>query len=173
MSYYSGFWTNYGKGPVTGLTLTVSARNGGLLISFLTMFVRVAGSCAWNIIRFILHQSRSTSEPRDGLYHQQQASLKNASSQSQTLLKFLTLSWSWRSIADKTARRSLPILLLVAFHLAMFTVAGLFTSRVAYSSSEALLRGGICGYFNVSATDLGDNSSAIEDARVASIRYNY
>jgi hypothetical protein len=173
MAYYSGFWINYGKGAITGLTLTVSVRAGGVLISFLTMFVRLAGSHLWSIIRFILHQIRCTSEHRDGLYHQQQATLKNVASQSQTLFRMATLSWFWRSNADRPVRRSLPILVLVAFHLAAFTIAGLFTSRVAFASSEALLRGGICGYFSLSDSELGGNASAILDGQVAYSRYNY
>src|SRR6266498_3374339 len=94
--FYTGFWINYGKGPVTGLTLTLSTRNGGLLISFLTIFVRLVGIHLWSIIRFIIHQFRSTGEPRDGLYHQKQVTLRNTTSQTEILWKLSALTWSWK-----------------------------------------------------------------------------
>ena len=145
--YNTGWWINRGIGPVMGLTLTISTRDGGLLISFLTMFVRLVGDHMWGICRFVLHQSRSTRDPKDGLHHQHQATLRNASQQSQTLWKLLTLAWFWRSHANKPLRRSFPMIGLVIVHITAFTIAGLFTSRLISSSNEVLAPFRACGYW--------------------------
>src|SRR5277367_5014512 len=94
--FYSGVWTNWGKGRVLGLTLTVSNRDGGVLISFLTMFVRLIGNHCWGILSFALHQWRSSTKPQDGLFHQQQVTLRNATSQSQALWKMAMLTGFWK-----------------------------------------------------------------------------
>jgi hypothetical protein len=41
---YTGFWTNYAKGEVTGPTLTLSNRNGAILIAALAIFIQVSAS---------------------------------------------------------------------------------------------------------------------------------
>lgn len=158
-TYYTGFWINRAEGPILGLTLTLSVRNGGLLISFLTMFTRLAGNHMWGIIRFLLHQFRATPEPRDGLYHQQQTVLRNATSQSQTLERMAILALAWRSNADRTKWRSLPLMALIAMHLAAFILAGLFTSRVASSSKDALFKPNTCGYWPEPEVNTRDNGS--------------
>jgi hypothetical protein len=162
-TYYTGFWINWAKGPILGLTLTISARNGGLLISFLTMFARLAGNHMWGIIRFILHQIRATPEPQDGLYHQQQSVLRNATSQGQALWKMSLLAWAWRSNADRTKTRSFPIMALIVLHLSAFILAGLFTSRVASSSNDALYSPNTCGYWSASEVYTVSNSTAKMD----------
>lgn len=49
--------------------------------------------------------------------------------------------------AKATWRTSLPLLLVSAIHVGLFTVAGLFSSRVTTTSAsgQALMTGGICG----------------------------
>lgn len=40
---YTGVWINWSKGPVLGSTLTMSVRNGGIMIAVLALFVQLAG----------------------------------------------------------------------------------------------------------------------------------
>lgn len=143
--FYSGVWTNWGKGRVLGLTLTVSDRDGGILISFLTMFVRLIGNHCWGILSFALHQWRSSTKPQDGLFHQQQVTLRNAKSQSQALWKMAMLTGFWKANTPRPLRRSIPMISLIMFHLVAFTIAGLFTSRFISSSNETLVPKGVCG----------------------------
>lgn len=164
--YYSGWWINWGKGLVLGLTLTISTRDGGILISFLTMLVRLVGNHMWSIFRFMLHQCRTSRDPKDGLYHQQQATLRNATSQSQTLWKLATLAWFWRSNTTQPLRRSIPMIGLVVFHLVAFLIAGLFTSRFISSSNECLVPKGTCGYWRSDiAASYADYNAATQNAK--------
>lgn len=163
--FYSGFWMNHGRtSSILGLTLTLSTRNGSIFISFLTMFIRIVESHLWDVIRFLLHQSRVTQKPEDALYHQQQAVLRNSTSEPQSILRMIMLMWSWRSSAERAYTRSLPLIALISFHFAAFTAAGLFASRVVLSSSEVLIRDGhdgtVCGTWNYQLQGNGENLSA-------------
>ena len=137
---YFGFWTNFNRGTVLGSTLTLTSRDGVLFIAFLALFVRLAGSRLWNIFRYIAHQLRSKSGPQDGLYHQQQALLRNQSSNTDILWGLTQLGWAWKSKARGGIFRQLPLALLALIHIITLTLAGLFSSRVATAStSETLL----------------------------------
>ena len=60
---YHGPWINFSKGTILGATLTISARDGAILVAFLALFVRFVGGHFWSILCFVLHQSRSSKEP--------------------------------------------------------------------------------------------------------------
>jgi len=58
---FEGVWTNWKKGPVFGLTLTLSPDNVALLLPAITLLISMAGSQLWQLFRFNLHQVRATS----------------------------------------------------------------------------------------------------------------
>jgi hypothetical protein len=109
------------------------------------------------------------------LYHQQQATLRNSSQQGQALWKLATLAWFWRSNTNQPLRRSIPMMALIAFHVAAFTFAGLFTSRIIASSDEALYPPGTCGYWKSdNASTYDEYNAATQNARgVMQRSYSY
>ena len=168
--YQTGGWINWSKGPILGPTVTLSARDGKFLIAFLALFVRSAGSSVWNILRFIIHQRRSRNQLQDGLYHQQQATLRNNTSHTGTLWQLMKLSWFWRSNAEHSLWRSIPIMMLAILQIALFTVAGIFSSRVATTNDVVLIQSPACGYFSFPNTPLGDyNESSYDGANAYEI----
>lgn len=73
---YHGAWINWSRGLVTGATITLGEREGGLLTAFIATFVTIVGAELWKISCYVFHQIRSKQEPQDGLYHQQQVILR-------------------------------------------------------------------------------------------------
>jgi hypothetical protein len=161
---YLGFWTNWQNGRVFGATLTLTQQNGALLIAFLALFVRLSGSHLWNVIRFASHQFRSKASAQDGLYHQQQAVLRNTSSDTDALWQLVLLSWAWRSKANRWIVRQTPLILLALFHIAALALAGLFSSRAATTpSTDVLLNAGNqCGY-----VQFPDSNQGLDDDGLA------
>ena len=93
---YTGIWTDWTRGRVQGLTLTVPSSHGTILIAFLAIFVKVAGGHFWDIFCYVLFHTRSTTDARDALYHQQQALLRNNLSDNRAIWQFSALAWGWR-----------------------------------------------------------------------------
>jgi hypothetical protein len=89
---YLGMWTNWSRGRVLGATLTLSREDGNYLLSFTAFFIGFVSTRFWRIMCFILHNLFSTSTPRDALYHQQQAILRNSYSADSGLLVFVQLA---------------------------------------------------------------------------------
>lgn len=143
---YTGVWLNWAKGPILGATLTTSHSNGLYLVSFLTMFVRMAGGHLWSIICFALHQLRSSREPQDGLYHQQQMLLRNSTSDTATLWELVKQTWFWRSKAKRGIWRTIPLIAIGLMHLVLFAAAAIFVSRISNTSDEVLIMSPHCGY---------------------------
>ena len=142
-----GCWTDWSHGSIAGATLTLTKRHGGLLIAFIALFVTFTGSRFWTIGSFIAHMILSREAPQDGIYHQRQAVLRNASSSSSGLWKLLRISWAWRRHRNASLfRRIFPSLLLSFVTLSAFAVAGIFSSRVATSTGgEVLISNLNCG----------------------------
>lgn len=40
---HTGVWINWSKGSIPGATLTLTTRNGGIMIAVLALFVQLAG----------------------------------------------------------------------------------------------------------------------------------
>ncbi|KEF51723.1 uncharacterized protein A1O9_12358 [Exophiala aquamarina CBS 119918] len=162
--FHNGFWTNWEDGKIGGATLTLPAYAGLILVSFLTLFVQYSGSCFWRVVSFILHQTRSVAASKDGLFHQQQAILRNSVTATNAFWTIASSASAWTSKGkgkgkenrkgvgeakpQAPLRTSLPLLLVSAIHISLFTVAGLFSSRVTTTSAsgQALMTGDICGF---------------------------
>jgi hypothetical protein len=143
---YTGFWVNWSKGPILGTTLTTTSQHGFLLVSFLALFVRMVGGHFWSVLCFVMHQIKSDSGPQDGLHHQHQLLLRNSQSHTSTLWDLTKVAFFWRSNARRSIWRTLPLIAIAFLQLAIFTAAGLFSSHVASSSDEVLVRSPYCGY---------------------------
>lgn len=143
-----GFWTNWSLGKVQGATLTLTNRDGGLLIAFVAIFIGGAGKSFWRIACFILHRMLSSSQPEDGVYHQTQAILRNSENAQDAALQLGQVIWAWRVPAR--FRNPFPRLFaIIALALSIsvsFGLAGVFSSHITTdTSSSVLLTGANCG----------------------------
>lgn len=145
---YLGFWTNWSYGSVRGATLTLTQRDGGLLLAFLALFVTVAGTCFWRIVCFILHYKLSSDTSKDGIYHQRQAILRNAANTTSGLWSLLQMNWVWRKHTQaKPYRRILPLIMFSVIIISGFIVASILSSKISTSmENEVLLLGSNCGF---------------------------
>ena len=158
---YTGIWINRSHGVVAGSTLTLNERDGGLLTAFLAMFVSAAGAATWKIMSYALHQARAKQEYQDGLHHQQQAILRNSDSPVGASWQLMQLTWFWRSNATRYLMRTVPLAGLALLNLALFGVAGVFSSQVTKApGNETLVRSPNCGF--VSLEDSGSVKAQVD-----------
>ncbi|KAI1112279.1 hypothetical protein F5Y14DRAFT_463742 [Nemania sp. NC0429] len=148
-----GLWTDWSYGKILGSTLTLSRDNANLLIGAVTFFITIVAVYIWKIISFSLHAYYSDPGPRDGLYHQRQAIIRNSSSAAGTVLSLVNIIWAWRKVT-KSWLRLLPLLLLTILTALGLALASIFASRVA-TGSEVLPTGSGCGMV---VPDLSDPS---------------
>lgn len=143
-----GFWTNRAKGAILGSTLTLSSRNGNILIAILALFVSLSGGQSWSILSFLAHQVCTTRASKDGLWHQQQAVLRNNRSDVRSVWQLMRISWVWRQESVRSIRRSLGLISLALFHLVLFFATGAFIPYIVAVDNQVLLeRSPYCGPF--------------------------
>ncbi|KUJ17991.1 uncharacterized protein LY89DRAFT_668190 [Mollisia scopiformis] len=153
-----GVWTNWSGGRVGGSTITLTKGAGNVLIAALAIFIQLTGARSWSIISFIAHQIRASRQAKDGLYHQQQAILRNNNSDLSTIWQFTRIGWAWRRQL-KTFRKSAILLLTANIHLIAFLAAGLLASHFTKASSEVLLaRSSSCGPWPINATGVNETT---------------
>ena len=155
------------KHQFSQLTLTISPSHGPYLISFLALFVGIVGNHLWGIICFILHQSLSTSDDRDGLHHQFQVLLRNSSNGASFLWMMAKLAITWRRRARHVKRTWLLSVPATAY-VAVIALAAVFSSVVTLAGDEVLARGSACGWMGLEDTSLSNltTSEASDDAIV-------
>ena len=150
---FQGLWTNWSKGPVLGRKLTLSPQNAAVLVAILALFVQMTGSQLWTVIQFTFHQLRATDVPMDALYHQQQAVLRNNTSDLNTLRQLFRLTWAWRGKSKRTVWRSFHLMLWAIVHFVLFGLAGVFSSILVSAGDGTLSRSPYCGVFKQSYFD--------------------
>jgi hypothetical protein len=191
-AFYVGAWTNWselssirdqqvsnkvlGKGYVMSATLTLPSQYGSVLIAFLALFVSWTGSQLWNIICYGVHQFRSNPGERDGIHHQIQAILRTGLADLAMLWRLMQMSWFWRKRTTNIWTRTSPLMLSCAMHFAIIAIAGLFSSRIADSSDQVLIKpNGTCGWpdarflFNRTSMETDDDINSL-DSLTLSIR---
>jgi hypothetical protein len=143
--------TFLGKGPIAGATLTVTSRNGVLLLAFLTLFVTWTGGQLWALICYGIHQWRATPDPRNALHHQQQVLLRLGLSDVGFLWRLLRTTWTWkRNKSPMIFWQQAPLIAFAIVHCAVFALASVFISQVAESNAEVVLTSPVCGWSNIS-----------------------
>lgn len=162
---YVGVWTNWSLGGrVTGLTVTLSHRDGAFLTAFLALFVTFAGSKLWRITCFTLHQFLLSEKRQDGLYHQRQAILRNTVDEKTGLISFLRLVWAWRHKASRPFYRLLPVIALSFLTTAAFALASIFSSKINSSmSNEVLISSPNCGVYGLNSSTVVNTTARQED----------
>lgn len=146
---YLGLWVNRSLGGnIKGSTITLTHRNGALLTAFLAVFIAFAGSRLWRIACFISHQLLQSDPdiPQDGLYHQRQAILRNATDEKTGFLNLLCLLLAWRQRTQRPLCQMLPIIGLSLLISIALTLASIFSSRISSSvGNEVLISSPNCG----------------------------
>ena len=148
---YTGVWINWSRGAILGSTLTLSEGNGGLLTSFLGIFVSATGGAFWRIMSYIIHQSRAKLDQQDGLHHQGQVVLRNASTPGSAAWQLIQLVFHWWDCAKRPALRFLPLAMLALTNLVLFSLAGVFSAQVTKAAgNETLIKSPNCGAWGIS-----------------------
>lgn len=155
---YLGFWINWSYGRVRGATLTLGAREGGLFAAFLALFVGIAGTSFWRIACFVIHHMLSSEGARDGIYHQRQAILRNATGITHGLWHLVQMNVAWRNCNKaRPWQRVLPLITFAFITLVVFVLATIFSSRISTSmGNEVLLDGRNCGVMTIDGMDPND-----------------
>lgn len=141
-----GCWTNWSNGRITGATLTLTHLGGAFLTAFLALFVAFTGTSFWRLAAFGIHQTLSSDQPQDALYHQVQALLRNSENGSSALKTLIRISAAWRSQEYRPLYRLAPLIGFASVNVMGFAAAGLFSSRIGSAlGNEVLLSGSACG----------------------------
>lgn len=98
---------------------------------------------------FVTHQLGTTRHPRDGMYHQIQATLRNNSSDAGTVWQVAKIAWIWRTPRSKSFRKSLGLMVLGIVHVSLFSAAGLLSFRLTTVQDEVLVRSPNCGPWSI------------------------
>lgn len=146
---YVGFWVDWSKGRVFGATLTLSQRQADFLTNGLALFVQLAGSQLWDIIKYAIHRWRARDTLHDALFYQQQAMLRNCSS-AETVMGLLSTCRVWRSRQIRPLKRSLALLVFTGIYTSASIAAAILSARVAMEDAEVLARSPTCGLWSIS-----------------------
>lgn len=147
---FEGVWTNWTCGKLQGLTWTLSTTNGTLLTSSLALFVTLAGSQLWIIIRFAIHQllaSHSSADTQERRL-QERVVLRNAATDLNTVLLVTQVIWTFRYTRDRSCSFPMLIICLAILHYLLFLSAGAFSNRLVGAGPAVLLRSPYCGVWN-------------------------
>ncbi|KAK0280294.1 hypothetical protein LTR54_001095 [Friedmanniomyces endolithicus] len=158
---YKGPWVDFSHGYIQGATLTLTTRDGAFLVSFLTLYITIAGSLARTIIAYVYHQRRANAakDDQDGLWNQEQAILRNTGSPIKVAIELLYEWRAWRKIKKRSLRRLLIGILLALATLAIFAVAGVFAGQVTKSASNnVLIHSAGCGDWDITNVTQSGNS---------------
>lgn len=158
---HTDFWIDYGHGKLRGTTFTVSSIEGGYIIAFLALYISVAGTQLWLIVRFILHQLNARHKQRNAFLAQQQLVLRNGKGMLYTAWRFFQIGWAWRGLEPYSILRSLHFVLLALLLLAAFSLSAIFSSKVSKAAgSSVLIRSTQCGiYQGLDAPPLTDQAA--------------
>jgi hypothetical protein len=142
-----GLWTNWSRGPVGGLTLTLAQKHGALLTAFLALLITFTGGRFWKILRILIHQHLSSSEPEDAIYHQRQVILRNTETSSSAFVEFLCVCWAWRHTRGvKAFRRNAAVIFLSATTTIAFMTASILSTQLSNAmGDEVLVSSPSCG----------------------------
>lgn len=150
---YTGVWRNWRYDSAKSATLTLKAGDSAYLVAFLALFVGLAAGHFWAIVCYAVFQSRSTTTARSGQHHQQQAILRNYHTPGTAFWQLLKSMWFWRRQRGfGVALLALPVVVLAALNIVLFSAAGILSAKVTSKNSEVLIRGTNCGFWNNPAT---------------------
>ncbi|KAF3005233.1 hypothetical protein E8E14_003097 [Neopestalotiopsis sp. 37M] len=173
-----GVWTNWSRGSIMGLTLTLTRKDASLLIAFTAFFISFVGSRFWKIVCFLCHRyfSSPLTAPEDALHHQRQVILRNSSAAESGLWTLIQVMWAWRRQVSRSTLRLLPICLMALFCFVSFVLAGVFSANISSSAGdEVLIDGTDCSiFYQGDNTDVDDASNwSVFKSQVVNNAHNY
>ncbi|KAK5050013.1 hypothetical protein LTR84_004132 [Exophiala bonariae] len=152
---YKGFWTDWSRGKIWGLTWTLHPTEAVIFTNCMALFVTLFGAQLWTIVRYTLHQMSSPNEPNISTPHlnKQQVILRNASSGVSTARLMLKLAWKSRRSTGKRSKRAWSIGLIAILYAVLVMVIELFSSKAIGVSQinggdPVLSRSRHCGIWN-------------------------
>jgi len=178
MDVHIGLWTNWsifcsyryqfslyinitvGRGRVLGATITVPGKDGALFIAALSLVIIWCGNQLWTLVCYSVYQLLLSGNPRNAFHRQFLVLLRNNSNHWDFLWRLLQLSWTWRANTRVSIQRALLLISLAFVHGTFFAAAGIFSSRVASATSEALMVSNLCGFLDLSNLDYTNVSTA-------------
>ncbi|KAH6854685.1 hypothetical protein B0I37DRAFT_336727 [Chaetomium sp. MPI-CAGE-AT-0009] len=163
VSIAHGLWWDHSKATALAPTLTLPVDSGNLLVSGLTFLVTIAGASCWSIVAFILHHRRAKAGPASALDLQYRVSLRNSAGAVCTLWEAFQIHQAWSPTRPKKlVRRTLSVVIPAFVVSACFTVAALFTSRVAnkdYGPTIARAEAHECGFWDLPSNPDAETAS--------------
>jgi hypothetical protein len=86
---------------------------------------------------------------RDGLFHQQQALLRNNKSDINGIWQFTLVGWVWRKRITGSFRKSVSLIVIGILHFMAFGAAGVLSSHITTTGNQVLLSRSLkCGPWN-------------------------
>ncbi|KAJ2977882.1 hypothetical protein NUW58_g7671 [Xylaria curta] len=152
---YLGVWTNWSRGRVLGLTLTIGRQEANLLIAFTAFFIAFVATRFWRVVCFAFHRLYATATSQNAIYHQRQAILRNSSTAEGAIQQLFELMWANRHRSDRFAPLLMALIALLC--TTVFTAAGGLSSQISTAvGTEVLIRSLNCGISNRHFYDLQD-----------------
>ncbi|KAI0856675.1 hypothetical protein F4860DRAFT_396917 [Xylaria cubensis] len=152
---YVGVWTNWSRGQVLGLTLTLKREEANLLIAFTAFFITFVSTRFWRIMCFAFHRHYATNTSRDAVHHQRQAILRNSSTPESGLQLFLRLIWTNRH--GKSRFHPFWVVVAAVTSIAAFTAASGLSSQISTAvGTEVLIKSLNCGSLNLTTFTASD-----------------
>lgn len=177
MQIYTGSWIDYSHGRIFGATITLTSRDGALLVAGLSIFLLVVGTQFWTIIRFVIHQLNTTKRLSDAVHCQHQVIFRNSSSSTGAALELITLPFSWRRDPNRKLRskpfwriliRSWGWALVPIVNFAAWAAAGLLSSEITTGAGGyTLIQPGDCGMAYDTEYNNPFGSKMANDTRIA------
>jgi hypothetical protein len=116
-----------------------------------------------------MHQLRTTTQAKDGLHHQQQATLRNNTTDISTVWQLTKIWWAWRA-RSLGIKRSLGLLLIGAIHVLGFGAASILSSHITTVGNQVLIaESSSCGYWGPTASE-AQEGLALDSAYPAYLR---
>ncbi|RSL94851.1 hypothetical protein CDV31_014139 [Fusarium ambrosium] len=156
-----GHWVNWNGSPASGGQITLPENDADLLNIFIGIFLTMVSAAFWAILACCFFWSRhvsSRNDParRDGLYHQQQATIQNIRDPIAVSMALIELCFAWRGVAQRASRRSWSMILASSLTSGIFVLALPFIVALPMLDkigNEVLINSPDCGFWAASIMD--------------------
>ncbi|KAI5370755.1 hypothetical protein Slin15195_G016280 [Septoria linicola] len=141
-------WVNHSKNSAEGLTVTVPATTGVLVVAAPAVLVSLAGDSAWTITSFALHQLRSRTKSQDGMSRMLQVILRNPGNAVGSCVEILQTGHIWNDRVISARIRAGTLAIWPFAINTAFLAAGVFVARItvaAFHANVVLLESTNCG----------------------------
>jgi hypothetical protein len=147
---FTGFWTDESTPGVLGSTWTMEQQYANFVVALVAILVSIGVNSAWSLLLFVVHQSRATAAPKDGLFRQQQILLRSLGSPGSISLDFLKIAQAWSGFSSKAYLRCLVWMIVGLVFATGGLVAGVISSEiVSLTDLRVLVKSPSCQQLNM------------------------